>query len=379
MIPILPTNLTEEKKKRSAKVIDLTSGVFTSYILCIGDNGFLSRIINSAEERVFVVNDTLLAKRVLKERADRGVKPAYVIFNIALGTKILSELVKLLRQARGFADVPLLVYNEAISDKERLELQKIGRIDDVITATVNQQEFADKIKNIQKIRQMMMLSGKFHPPKEKVRWQGSLNTIFKRTIDIITAGTSLLILSPLLLVIAVLIKLESKGPIFYISYRAGNRYKIFKFYKFRTMVADADKLVKQMSHLNQYHAGDNGPVFFKVSNDPRVTRLGSFLRNTSLDEIPQLLNVILGDMSLVGNRPLPLYEAATLTTDAFAERFLAPAGITGLWQIKKRGNKDMSVTERINLDINYAQNHSLLYDMWILANTPNALIQKDNV
>jgi lipopolysaccharide/colanic/teichoic acid biosynthesis glycosyltransferase len=360
-------------------VIDLTSGVFTSYILCIGDNGFLSRIINSAEERVLVVNDTLLAKRVLKERADRGVKPAYIIFNIALGTKVLSELVKLLRQVRGFADVPLLVYNDAISDNERLELQKIGRIDDVITAAVNQQEFADRIKNIQKIRQMMMLSGKFHPPKESVRWQGSLNTIFKRTIDILAAGISLLVLSPLLLIIAVLIKLESRGPIFYISYRAGKRYKIFKFYKFRTMVADADKLVKQMSHLNQYQGGENGPVFFKVSNDPRVTRLGSFLRNTSLDEIPQLLNVILGDMSLVGNRPLPLYEAATLTTDAFAERFLAPAGITGLWQIKKRGNKDMSVTERINLDINYAQNHSLLYDMWILANTPNALIQKDNV
>jgi lipopolysaccharide/colanic/teichoic acid biosynthesis glycosyltransferase len=145
------------------------------------------------------------------------------------------------------------------------------------------------------------------------------------------------------------------------------------------MVLDADKQVATMMESNQYDTNDAGPVFFKVTNDPRVTGLGAFLRNTSLDEIPQLLNVLIGDMSLVGNRPLPLYEAATLTTDDFAGRFIAPAGITGLWQIKKRGNKDMSVKERIGLDINYAEKHSVLYDMWILANTPGAMRQKNNV
>ena len=116
----------------------------------------------------------------------------------------------------------------------------------------------------------------------------------------------------------------------------------------------------------------------KLQNDPRVTRVGKFLRKTSLDELPQLINVLLGDMSLVGNRPLPLYEAATLTTDEWAKRFLAPAGITGLWQIKKRGNKDMSVEERINLDIYYANKYNFAYDLWIMANTPTALIQKTN-
>ncbi len=205
------------------------------------------------------------------------------------------------------------------------------------------------------------------------------NYFLKRTLDISIAATGLLVASPVLLVVAALIKLESRGPVFYISKRAGQGYKVFKFYKFRTMVAEADKQVSQMSHLNQYESNGTGPVFFKVSNDPRVTRLGAFLRNTSLDEIPQLLNVIRGDMSLVGNRPLPLYEAASLTTDSYAGRFLAPAGLTGLWQIKKRGSKEMSVDERIRLDIEYAEKHSVMFDMWILANTPTALLQKDNV
>jgi lipopolysaccharide/colanic/teichoic acid biosynthesis glycosyltransferase len=119
-------------------------------------------------------------------------------------------------------------------------------------------------------------------------------------------------------------------------------------------------------------------MFFKIDNDPRITRVGTFLRKTSLDELPQLINVLLGDMSLVGNRPLPLYEAATLTTDDWAARFMAPAGITGLWQIKKRGQKDMSVEERINLDIVYAKRNNFMYDLWIIANTPYALIQKSN-
>ena len=103
------------------------------------------------------------------------------------------------------------------------------------------------------------------------------------------------------------------------------------------------------------------------------------LRKYKLDELPQLFNVLLGDMSLVGNRPLPLYEAATLTTDEWAARFLAPAGITGLWQIKKRGHKEMSVKERIELDIQYSKECSFLYDLWIMANTPFVLVQKSNV
>src|SRR6185369_10573842 len=208
----------------------------------------------------------------------------------------------------------------------------------------------------------------------------NIHSILKRSFDILVSFTALLLLSPLFFLIALAIRIESKGPIFYISKRAGRGYKIFDFYKFRTMFAGADLRIKELSHLNQYNGNDSvkGPSFFKFNNDPRITRVGNFLRNTSLDELPQLMNVLLGDMSLVGNRPLPLYEAATLTTDQCAQRFLAPAGITGLWQIKKRGREDMSVEERINLDIDYANKYNFIYDLWIMANTPSALIQKSS-
>jgi lipopolysaccharide/colanic/teichoic acid biosynthesis glycosyltransferase len=203
--------------------------------------------------------------------------------------------------------------------------------------------------------------------------------VSKRAFDILVASLAITVLSPVLLLIALAIRIESKGSVFYVSKRAGRGYRIFDFYKFRTMSKGADEKMKEISHLNQYNANaTEGPVFFKINNDPRITKVGAFLRNTSLDELPQLLNVLLGDMSLVGNRPLPLYEAVTLTTDDWAKRFMAPAGMTGLWQIKKRGKGDMSVEERINLDIDYADKYSFMYDLWIMANTPSALIQKVN-
>jgi lipopolysaccharide/colanic/teichoic acid biosynthesis glycosyltransferase len=203
----------------------------------------------------------------------------------------------------------------------------------------------------------------------------------KRAFDIVVSATALLLLSPLLLLIALMVKLESRGPIFYISKRAGSGYKIFDFYKFRSMRVGADAELHKLSHLNQYSGNgtaSNG-VFFKIKNDPRITRFGQFIRSTSLDEIPQLFNVLIGDMSLVGNRPLPLYEAEKLTKDQIAWRFLAPAGITGLWQITKRGKDDMSEEERIALDMEYAMKNSLVLDIKIMLKTIPALLQKEKV
>ncbi|NML39073.1 sugar transferase [Chitinophaga sp. G-6-1-13] len=306
------------------------------------------------------------------------LKPEFIICNISGNTVDLLSLREFLQETKEYEEVPLFVYTDFLTVEVRWELQKTGGIDDLLTASVTPEIFAEKLSMARRLRELTKKAESAAKTKRQPL-KYYINHFFKRAMDIAVAGTLLLLLSPVLLLVALLIKIESKGPVFYISHRAGNGYKIFNFYKFRTMVVNADKLVSEMSHLNQYDTNGNDPVFFKVSNDPRVTRLGGFLRNSSMDELPQLLNVLLGHMSIVGNRPLPLYEAATLTTDDYAGRFLAPAGITGLWQIKKRGQKDMSVKERINLDISYAENHSVLYDMWILANTPNALIQKDNV
>ncbi|GAB2778664.1 hypothetical protein GCM10027175_16140 [Hymenobacter latericoloratus] len=248
--------------------------------------------------------------------------------------------------------------------------------------------------------------------------------VAKRLFDIVFSSLILLALLPLFLVVALLIKLESKGPVLYYSYRVGTGYRKFRFWKFRSMRPDADQLLASMKNQNQYQAaspedaavepgicacGHEGgacqshlidqhgnlicekhyyqtkkareeATFIKIANDPRITRIGMFIRNTSIDELPQLFNVLRGDMSLVGNRPLPLYEAEKLTTDQFATRFLAPAGITGLWQVSKRGKGgDMSAEERKALDVEYATNYSFRKDLQILLKTFPALLQKENV
>lgn len=197
----------------------------------------------------------------------------------------------------------------------------------------------------------------------------------KRLFDLSLSITALVFLSPLLLVVAILIKLDSKGPVFYASKRVGSGYQIFNFYKFRSMRANADKEIETLKKDNQY--GDS--AFFKIQNDPRVTKLGSFLRNSSLDELPQLFNVLIGNMSIVGNRPLPLYEAEQLTTDEWSTRFLGPAGITGLWQITKRGKKDMSDRERKKFDNFYTKKFTIWLDLKIIFMTIPALFQKEKV
>lgn len=202
---------------------------------------------------------------------------------------------------------------------------------------------------------------------------------YKRLVDILVSSVALILLSPLLILISLIIVIESRGPVIYRSKRAGFGYKIFNFYKFRSMRVGADKQLDQLQKLNQYKGKKDGAIFFKIKNDPRVTRFGQFLRNTSLDELPQLFNVLKGDMSLVGNRPLPLYEADKLTKDGAAWRFLAPAGITGLWQVSKRGKDDMSLEERIKLDVTYARKHSIQMDAKILFSTFPAMLQKEKV
>jgi lipopolysaccharide/colanic/teichoic acid biosynthesis glycosyltransferase len=204
----------------------------------------------------------------------------------------------------------------------------------------------------------------------------------KRLFDILASSAALVLLSPLFLLIAVLIRLDSKGGVIYKSKRVGTGYRIFHFYKFRSMQENAEKQLSELAPFNKYLQTadvekDENLVFIKISKDPRVTRLGRFIRNTSIDELPQLFNVLRGDISLVGNRPLPLYEAEQLTSNEWAMRFAGPAGVTGLWQISKRSDKVISARERKKMDNFYALNYSFWFDLKILLKTFPALFQKE--
>jgi lipopolysaccharide/colanic/teichoic acid biosynthesis glycosyltransferase len=202
----------------------------------------------------------------------------------------------------------------------------------------------------------------------------------KRLFDIIGALSGILLSSWIWLPTMLAIRLESKGPIIYKSKRIGRGYKVIDFLKFRSMYVDADQHLQHLHHLNQYSSqGEQTSVFVKISRDPRTTRVGRFIRKYSIDELPQLLNVLRGDMSLVGNRPLPLYEAEMLTKDEWAGRFLAPAGITGLWQVNKRRSPKMSAEDRIMLDVQYYQNHpTVMNDFMIALKTLVAFVQRDD-
>jgi lipopolysaccharide/colanic/teichoic acid biosynthesis glycosyltransferase len=305
--------------------------------------------------------------------------PYIIICDSQLGYEAIRDFRCFLNSEKDLDSVPFILDDQGITKEMRLRFRKEKIVDEIVSLDeFTKERLLAKAKFLNKTKSNISTDDwrKKIETSTSVCNQGSYS---KRAFDILISSIALIILSPVLLIVAVAIRVESKGPVFYVAKRAGRGYKIFNFYKFRTMVVGADSKISDYSHLNQYNSTSTlGPKFYKIENDPRITRIGTFLRKTSLDELPQLINVLRGDMSLVGNRPLPLYEAATLTTDEWAKRFLAPAGITGLWQIKKRGNKDMSVEERINLDIYYANKYNFAYDLWIMANTPTALIQKTN-
>jgi exopolysaccharide biosynthesis polyprenyl glycosylphosphotransferase len=192
--------------------------------------------------------------------------------------------------------------------------------------------------------------------------------VCKRVIDVIGAAGLLLVLSPLLLLIAVLIKLSSRGPVFFAQERLGYNKRPFRMFKFRTMVAEAPQLQAQLEHLNEA----SGPVF-KIKDDPRVTPLGRWLRKTSLDELPQLFNVLLGDLSLVGPRPLPRRDYDRFDEYWFNRRFSVKPGITCIWQVSGRSNINFDYW--IRQDLEYIDRWSLALDVKILLKTIPAVLR----
>lgn len=195
---------------------------------------------------------------------------------------------------------------------------------------------------------------------KKIQLRGA-NALFKRCLDIIVAATILAIIAAPMILIAIIIKIDSPGPVFYRQPRMGHKGNKFTFMKFRSMVADADDRLKEVIHMNERQ----GPVF-KMKNDPRITKFGKFIRHYSLDELPQFLNVLKGDMSIVGPRPQVLWEASHY--DEWAKRrLMVLPGITGLWQVSGRSN--LSYEEMIKLDIYYIENWSVWLDIEIILQT----------
>ena len=335
-------------------------------------------------------------------------------------------------------NVYIILITDTMSDEEREIYMKCG-INDTIVNAASVTELNKKIQFISD-RENILFDNE--APKHTIlRFQ---IPIWKRMFDIVFSALAIVILSPLFIITAIAIRLESPGPILFKSKRVGTNYTIFDFLKFRSMYIDAEERLKELSKdHNQYAAAssddnhkeeeDNKTItaplgekaeqdmidmgmesmmmisdeevmlvgddfvmaesdfnkqkqedidnaFVKIENDPRITKVGRFIRKYSIDELPQLFNILKGDMSVVGNRPLPLYEAEKLTADSSIDRFMAPAGLTGLWQVEERGKGgNMSAEERKQLDITYGQTYSFMLDMKIIFRTLTAFVQKENV
>ncbi len=329
-------------------------------------------------------------------------------------------------------NVYIVLMTDTMTEEDRNIYLKCG-INDTIHLEASVTELNKKIQFISD-REGILFSN-------EAPWRGILKfkiPVWKRLFDIIVASLAIILLSPVFILTAIAIRMESKGPILFKSKRVGTNYAIFDFLKFRSMYVDAEHQLKKLSkERNQYKeqeteepkstitaplgdqaemammnmgmesdmmigdeeimlVGDDFVVaesdfnkqkedeinnaFVKIEDDPRVTKVGKFIRKFSIDELPQLFNILKGDMSIVGNRPLPLYEAEKLTADSSIDRFMAPAGLTGLWQVEERGRGGaMSAEERKQLDITYGQTYSFLLDMKIILRTFTAFKQKGNV
>lgn len=358
--------------------------------------------------------------RSMSVHSDHGVEmsrfPDAIICDLHLPDGDAFGLFKQLKTLTALRDIPFIIVAEA-APVVTLQQAMASGVDDFYVGKVDPDSLQTRIEFLKTYR--------FHDRSDRSDNEIEVFRIplWKRMFDLAFASFLLLLMGPAMLLIALLIKLESKGKILYVSQRAGTGYRVFDFYKFRSMRDGAESELDRLLHLNQYQTQESGTLrihekcvnclvkgvacenviqilgndicrhewqkardnadkktsFIKLEDDPRITKVGKFLRNTSLDELPQLFNVLKGDMSIVGNRPLPLYEAEHLTTDQWSRRFLAPAGITGLWQVTRRGKADLSEEERKRLDAAYAGKARFWSDMKILFKTVPALFQRKSV
>ncbi len=302
----------------------------------IGENADFCKKITIESQNVEVIHTQQVAPALLRNN-DIGL---VLLEESNDNDKLLNNIKLIKEQIDGTATVLFVLCNKLGSQ----DYLKLGA-DDVFTFDTPIVNIDKRFQFFQKYRAQLKQNRREHIPLYRI-------PIWKRTFDILFSGFALLCLSPFFLIIAILIRLESKGKVFYGDKRVGMGYKIFSFYKFRSMYVDADKRVDALMQKKQYSGDESNEnklvqepenqhnttillsddemisepdylkkkqkkqelAFFKMTNDPRITKVGRFIRNTSIDELPQLVNIFIGDMSVVGNRPLPLYEAELLTT-----------------------------------------------------------------
>ena len=344
------------------------------------------------------------------------IREKYDIIILFEQTDIQKDILDIEYLRKKYPGIYMVLVMDSLTKEESLQYLTAG-INNTIPFEAPQ-EAIESLINFQKRRKQQKIKD---IQKKGENIQTFKLPVWKRCFDIVSSGFALIILSPLLIITAIAIRMESKGAVIYKSKRVGSNYQIFDFLKFRSMYTNADKHLKDYNSLNQYQTDsieediiweetpdfeeneneivlisddfviseeayinkktqEQKNAFVKLENDPRITRIGRIIRKYSIDELPQLINILKGDMSVVGNRPLPLYEAELLTSDEYIDRFMAPAGLTGLWQVEKRGNSGkMSADERKQLDIKYAKTFSFWLDMKIILKTVTAFIQKENV
>lgn len=386
-------------------------------VLYIGSSKEPIKILNdSSLFNILKVDTSIEAVSYLKQKqnVDAIICETYIFLNDGLQVKEILNHKGLLH------DTPFILIS-MIDNPEFFLKAFVSGIVDYYTFPVDPERILKRItflkQNIVEVDTASKEEKVIHEKSKKNRYK---TPFLKRAFDVTFAGLALLFLSPLMLLVIIAIKLESKGPFYYVSKRIGANMDEFGFLKFRSMHVNADKLLskEEVATLNQYAKevieecprcaelpegkyckpltyGDDGEIicehlkalredakatFIKLENDPRVTKVGKFIRNTSIDELPQLINIIKGDMSIVGNRPLPEYEAEILSNDIRHKRFFAAAGLTGLWQVELRGKDgDMSREERFELDVKYAENNSFWGDIKLIFRTFKIFIQPGNV
>lgn len=215
------------------------------------------------------------------------------------------------------------------------------------------------------IRPSLRIRGKM----KVAAWETTIrfSYLMKRLLDLVVSTLALVALSPVFVITALCIVIENPGPVFFVQIRVGRNGKHFRFYKFRSMIVNADQIKDKLATQNESKDG----VIFKMKNDPRITRTGRIIRKFSIDELPQLINVLKGDMSLVGPRPPVPKEVAQYTLEQ-RKRLHAIPGITGLWQVS--GRSDIPFTDQVRLDLQYIQSAGVLSDLHLLLKTIPAVL-----